>query len=369
METKKPKVGIFTKPIDQGTSGSGSHLQQLINHVLKINNNFNIVFIHYEKKDKGIYTDNKQLIIPKNPITASIKLKKYDFDIIHYSPLTVFSPILLKEPIKVATIHGAAPYFLPQQYSKIKVWHEKFIRPFYARRMDYIFTVSKTSKEFISEQYKVEKDKIGITYNAVQDDFKMYDERLLNVREKYNIKGPFVFHLSKFSERKNPWTILKSFKILKEANKKIKLVLAGKGWKNKGTVGFITKHGLKDSVIFPGFISRKDIIEFLNTAEVFIFPSFYEGCGMPNLEAMACGCPVITSDAFAIPEIVGEAALLLSAKTDADELANKIRKIMRDDNLRDELINKGLKQVQLYSWEESAKTVLNIYSKLITDKY
>jgi len=369
---KRPKVGIFTRPIDQGTSGSGSHLEKLVSHILEINNNFDIILIHYYKNNKDIYKKTEELIIPRNPVLASLKLRRERFDILHYAPLTIYSPIWFTKSIRVATIHGGASYLLPEKYSIIEKLHENIIRPFYARRMKCIFTVSKTSKELLIKRNRVNENKIKITYNAVNNKFCLYEHIPEAIKEKYGISSSFVFHLSKFSERKNPWTMLAAFNILKKvlaANKSekrdIKFLIGGDGWDNRKVIEFAKKNEILDDMVFLGFVPEDDLVLLLNLAEVFVFPSLYEGFGMPNLEAMACGCPVITSNTFAIPEIVGDAALLLENYKDPEELAGKILLILNDSVLRKNLKKKGLERVKLFSWQKSAETVLNTYQKYL----
>jgi glycosyltransferase involved in cell wall biosynthesis len=362
---KKPKIGIFTRPIDQGTSGSGSHLRQLVNHILEINDRYNIVLIHYAENDNEIYKKASELIISMNPIIATPKLIRENFEILHFSPLTILSPIWLKKPKKVATIHGGGALFLPDQFSRLKILHSQIIRPYYARKLDYIFTVSKTTKNLIINHHRVNEKKIRLTHNAVDEDFKIYKEEPFRTKEKYGIENQFLFHLSKYSPRKNPWTILNAFKMLKENYKNLKLVITGTGWKNQELLEFIEKNDIKKDIIFTGFAPRQDVIDLLNMAEIFLFPSLFEGFGIPNLEAMACGCPVITSNAFAIPEIVGDAALILKNSMDPLELSNKVIQILEDKNLRKVLIKKGLERVKSYSWKESARTVLNTYDECL----
>ncbi|MFX1363504.1 MAG: glycosyltransferase family 4 protein [Promethearchaeota archaeon] len=363
----KPKIGIFTKPIDQGTSGSGSYLRQLVNQILKLNKKFNIVLIHHSKNDNEVYKKAKDLIISKNPLFAYIKLKKENFDLLHYYPLTITSPIWIKKPKKVTSVHGggAAELYFPSQFSYIKRLHSKLIKPKFFRKMDYIFVGSNIGKKFLTRQYNVKEDKIFFTYSAVNEDFRIYENKPIEIKKKYGIEGPFIFHLSKFSERKNPWTIMKAFQKVKIINDKIKLVLGGKGWKNIKVIDFARKNEIFKDIIFTGFIPQEDLIHLLNLADVFVFPSFFEGFGIPNLEAMACGCPVITSNAFAIREIVGDAALLLEDNSNPEELAKKIILLISDKKLRDEFIKKGLARLKLFSWEKSAQTVLKIYERCL----
>ncbi|OQY40898.1 MAG: hypothetical protein B6229_00535 [Spirochaetaceae bacterium 4572_7] len=366
---QKPKIGIFTKPIDQRTSGSGSHLDQLVRYILKANSKYEIVFIHYKENNiNDIYDNIDDIIIPRNPFKASRILKKEKFDILHYSPLTVFAPVWLRKPKKVATIHGAAPCFLPKQYNKITIFHDKIIRPIYMRAMDFIFTVSQTSKNYFVDAFSIEDKKIGITYNAVGPEFRVTAEYKDDIINKFKIDSQFIFHLSKYSTRKNPQVILESFNILCKTNNSIKLVLAGKDWNNDYVKIFLSENNLLNRVIFPGFVSRDEIVGLLNLASVFIFPSFYEGFGMPNIEAMACGCPVITSDAFAIPEVVGDAAIILNDNTNPNELSQKIIDIVTDNSLSNKLIEKGLIQSKKYSWENSANMVLTSYDNILNNK-
>jgi glycosyltransferase involved in cell wall biosynthesis len=369
----KYKVGIFTRPIDQKTSGSGSHLRQLVKHILEIKSEFEFYLIHYSKSNYYIYRTVKEIILPRNPILASYELKKYNFDILHYSPLSVFAPIWGLKSKKIATIHGDSEHFLHNHYSIVSILHKKYLVRNYARKMDYIFSVSKATKSYLHSNYKIPIDKIKITSNSVSKEYKILSSEILgnSIKKKFGINNQYILHISKYSKRKNPGVILKSFSHFRELNnhnKKVQLVLVGSGWKNKEVMNFIESYNLTQYVVFTGFASKHDVINLLNFAKVFIFPSLYEGFGMPNLEAMACGCPVITSNAFAIPEIVGDAALILNDNTNYYELADKINILFSNNKLRNSLIRKGLERVQYFSWYKSAQTAISIYRECITNR-
>lgn len=359
------KIGVLTKPIEEGSSGSGSHLEKLMNHVLKLNSKFEIILLHYEHSNKSIYLNNKHLIIPKNPILASIALYKNKFDLIHYSPLNIKSPLFIPGIKRVATIHGGAPYIRPEDYSLMYNFQHNYIRPVLIGKMNKIFTVSEKSRELITDRDGYNKENIIITSNAVDQIFKQKEVSLSEINNKYNFKGKFIFHLSKYSERKNPWAILHTIKTLNEKQINVNLILGGKGWENTEVNTFIEKHQLKKRVLKLGFLTTPEIIDLYNSAEVFLFPSLYEGCGMPNLEAMACGCPVITSDSFAIPEIVNDAALILKNSKDHNEISDLIINLFNNENQRKELQKRGLKRSKEFSWITSAKIVLNTYEELL----
>lgn len=239
--------------------------------------------------------------------------------------------------------------------------------------MDYIFTVSNASKQFIIKTFGVKNNKIGIISNAVDKDFRVIreKEKLQTVKKKNKIDGNFILHISKFSERKNPWVLLKAFKHILNSDKiinKPNLVVIGKGWKNKKVLSFLMKNGLKEKTLLTGFIKKEVTISLLNLAEVFVFSSLYEGFGIPNIEAMACGCPVITSKSFAIPEIVGDSAILIDNVHDHIELANAIIELIKNKNLKEKLIMKGFKKARSYSWDRSVNEVLRTYHEYICNK-
>jgi glycosyltransferase involved in cell wall biosynthesis len=230
--------------------------------------------------------------------------------------------------------------------------------------MDHLFAVSETTKRFIVNTYRVPAERIDVIYNAVDPAFRRLPPAERE-HSRFAEMRPFVFHLSKFSERKNPWTILDAFAELAAEERDLTLVLAGAGWDNEQVRRRLRDSGIETQVVFPGFVEKEEIVALMNLAEVFVFPSYYEGFGMPNLEAMACGCPVVTSRAFAIPEVVGDGALTLERVDDASELASKIREIRTDGALRQTLVERGTARAASFSWDESVQTIVGAYRRLL----
>ncbi|QEG20298.1 glycosyltransferase family 4 protein [Mariniblastus fucicola] len=366
----KPRLGIFTRPIDQGRSGSGKHADRLLTEFVRINDTFDLFFIHYEKSSHPIYSHGTDVIIPRNPLRASLALRKYNLSIVHYHPLSIMSPIAMLPGKKVATIHGAAEDFIPGHYSLSRRLNSRLIKPAFSRKMDLIFTVSETSRVYLAKKYGVNQNRFRVVYNAVDSRFTELPEvQLGGIREKYTKGRRFVLHISNYSMRKNPLTVLHGFKQLRNSmpDTPLALVIVGNGWDQDRQVReIIQDEGLAGDVILPGYIPTDDVPKLLNLADVFVFPSLYEGFGMPNLEAMACGCPVITSSEFAIPEIVGESAITLVNTKDPKELADSMRSVISDSQLRQSLVSKGLRQAKQYSWKQSAEATLEAYEQLLT---
>ncbi len=364
------KIGVFSKPLDNWTSGSGHHLDEIMRHVLDLNDAagkpFDFTFIHYRASENPVYSRVSEIIIPRNPILASLHLRKYRFDILHYSPLSVYAPMFALGAKKIATIHGAEEAVYPEGYSLVARLHERFAMPVLARRLDRIATVSQTSKDYYVSHYRVRPERIFITVNGLSPGMKVIDRKSLTVPARFGITGPYVFHISRYSARKNPLGVLEGFAQFSRKNTGYSLVCAGKGWDSLEVRAIAEKLGIGTQLITPGFIDESEEIELMNGAESFLFPSFAEGFGMPNVEAMACGCPVVTSSVFAIPEVVGDAAVLLKDANDHDECAAALERIARDGQFRTDLVLKGIERAKRYDWNESAQALINAYREMVS---
>jgi glycosyltransferase involved in cell wall biosynthesis len=342
----------------------------MVRHILELNEGFEIYLIHYEKNERPIYAHPGvagEIIIPRNPLAAARRLRQYGFALLHHSPLTIYSPLRVPGAARVATIHSAEPNIIPRYYSLSARLHARLIKPRLARKMDHIFTVSETSKRYYAEYWGVDPERVSITYNACAPSYRRLKRPPgeLPTVTRLGLQEPYLFHISRHSHRKNPEAIASAFARVARSEEipGLKLVLAGKGWENDDLKARLRDLGVLDRVVFTGFVAEEEVVELYNGAFAFLFPSRAEGFGMPNVEAMACGCPAITSNAFALPEIVGDAALIVEPE-DHDALAAAILRLHREPELRSELIARGLDRAASYSWEKSARTVLEIYSRL-----
>jgi glycosyltransferase involved in cell wall biosynthesis len=377
---RRPTVGVFTKQLDNWTSGSGHHLNEMMKHVLEMNTRLRFIFIHYSPSENPIYEKaDGELIIPRNPLRAAALLRRHHFDVLHFTPLTFFAPIWGTPGKKMATIHGIEQLLVPQFYGPVEMAHERLLVPLYARRMDHIITVSRASKDYFVEHFHVRPERITVCPNGMNETYRVLSESERGVQAfptgvesllfgRWLQPGDrYIFHISRFSERKNPWTILRGFAefIRRPVGRDMKLVIAGGKWDNAEVADELQRLGIENKVILTGFVGEEEAVRLYNGAEAFIFPSLAEGFGMPNIEAMACGCPVITSGIFAIPEVVGDAALLMKDPKDAQDLADKLEILTSNEDLKEDLIARGLERAKRYrSWEPSAKKLLEVYEEL-----
>ncbi len=362
----RPRIAVFTKPLDRWTSGSGHHLNEILGATLDLNaGRFDFTFVHYRESENPIYKRVRELIVPRNPLRSAAVLRRERFDLVHYSPLTIYAPIWAVPGKKMATVHGAEQLLVPQFYNSIELAHEYLVVPTYIRHMDHIVTVSETSAAFFVSRYRYPREHITVCYNGLTPSYQELDKAELTAPERYGIKEPFVLHVSRMSERKNPWTLLEAFsRLVLEHDAPHSLVCAGGGWNDESVLERARSLGIAERLVTPGFVSERDIVELMNAASVFVFPSFAEGFGMPNVEAMACGCPVVTTPGFAMREVVGDAALVVEDPSDSVALSEALNRLLSDPELRARLVERGKARLHLFDWKKSAEKLLGVYTEL-----
>ena len=235
------------------------------------------------------------------------------------------------------------------------------------KRAEFIITASKSTKRDIVKFYSIPEEKISVVYEGVNHKkFKPENSGLSNIYRKYKLSPMYryVLHVSSETPRKNVDGLVKAFYKLKKKYKlaNLKLLKAGNPQfqkDRKRLLNLIKRLGLQEEIIFLDYVSEEDLPGLYNIAELFVFPSFYEGFGLPALEAMACGTPVITSNTSSLPEVVGDAGVMVDPKNVSD-LAEAMHKVLRNEELRKIMVNKGLKRASLFSWRTSAEETLKI---------
>lgn len=236
------------------------------------------------------------------------------------------------------------------------------------RCADIIITISDFSKNEILKYLDIEEKKIHVVPCGV--DLETFNCDITSgsvtaVREKYSIPSSYYLYLGTLEPRKNIPAIVEAYKILRNQlmEETPYLVIAGKkGWDYETIFSLVKQYQLEEQVIFTGYITEEDKKSLLKGALSFVFPSLYEGFGLPPLEAMACGTPVIVSDRASLPEVVGNAGLLIDPE-DHEGLATAMEKVFSDMDYRKELSQKGIEQAQKFSWKETARKLWNVYEQ------
>ena len=236
-------------------------------------------------------------------------------------------------------------------------------------RSDKIITVSESSKRDIIKYLNVPEEKIEIVYNGVHYyEFSgiLTKEKRLMVRSKYSLPEKYILYMGTLEPRKNIESILESYYVLKKNYaSEVKLVIAGKkGWLFENIFSVVEKLKLQNDVVFTDYVDELDKAAIYQMASLFVFPSIYEGFGIPVLEAMAASVPVITSNVSSLPEVAGDAAVLVEPK-DINSLAESMHKILSDDDFKLELVEKGHIQAKKFTWQSSAEKLYEIYKSII----
>jgi glycosyltransferase involved in cell wall biosynthesis len=270
----------------------------------------------------------------------------------------------------VITLHDVIPYRMPETVGEtfLRIFNEEM--PHIVSRCDGIITVSEFSKEDIAKAFNFPKEKIFVTHLAAENIYRPLDKKECSelIKSRYGIDGDYILYVGGFSPRKNIVGLIEAFsKLLSKYKKDIKLVIAGKQGKSYSIYKKRTQDlGIENSVLFPGFIEIEHLPHLYNASKLLVYPSFYEGFGLPPVEAMACGTPVITSNVTSIPEVLGDSAIFINPHDD-DTLCSSMYNVLSNDELSEQLIMKGLVRSSELSWNKTARNTLVAYSKIINN--
>ena len=290
-------------------------------------------------------------------------LKDENLDIYHVPQNGVGLPNNL-DSSSIITLHDIIPLRMPETVS------DRYLRIFnndmkkIIDGVQGIITVSNFSKDDISKEFNYPKDKIFVTHLAAENIYKPMDKIKCKkfLRSNYSIDSNFMLYVGGFSPRKNITGLIEAFSLLKGIyTQDLKLVIVGKqGISYEKYKNRTIELGIEDQVIFPGFIPLEHMPVFYNACETLVYPSFYEGFGLPPLEAMACGTPVIASNCTSIPEILGNSALLINPK-DVYEIMNAMYSILTNIDLKIKLTVEGIERNKIYNWNKTALDTLSAY--------
>jgi glycosyltransferase involved in cell wall biosynthesis len=290
-----------------------------------------------------------------------------------FSPNIIFGAV--SESVKtIVTIHDLSFERYPHFFSfKRRLWHI-FVNPKkICQKAKHIIAVSESTAKDISNLYGIDEKKITVIYSAVSNNFCLIDrnaEKLIKIKEKYKLPFKFILYLGTIEPRKNIGGIIQAYNFLQSLAARTKnlelarykLVIAGSsGWLDESIFQEINKSNFKDNIILPGFIDDADRVFVYNLSSLFVYPSFFEGFGFPPLEAMQCGVPVITSNNSSLPEICGDAGILVDPDK-PEEIGRAMEQILIDKTFREKLIKKGKKIAGEFSWKKTAYEVLQLFS-------
>jgi glycosyltransferase involved in cell wall biosynthesis len=383
------RISVDATPIREKPSGIGIYCLNLIKalSLLQFQENFEIDVVYQPSLKKWLFGDlsfpdllnttDKINRLPL-PVTLTSLLAKFPNFVLPYFEKSLNSPDIVhgtdhfvypcRHSLRVMTIHDLTFIKYPNYATSIVKSYSNRVKQC-LKWTDLIITFSQNTKKDIVSFLNFNPDRIFVTPQASRySPNYLSPERLeqLKKENQYDFDRPYILFVSKLEPRKNILTLIEAFNSLKK-NYKIEhqLILIGqKGWKYEPIINAIATSPHTDSIHHLDYLSDELVALFYSQADVFVYPSYYEGFGLPVLEAMTLGAPVITSNTSSLPEVAGDAAIPIDPH-DSSELAGAILKVISNSQLRQNLIEKGKERAKLFSWEKTAIETLKAYRTLI----
>jgi glycosyltransferase involved in cell wall biosynthesis len=362
-------IGIDGHMLGDHSGGNESYYRNILREMVVSSDDIVYLFVRdtieadeYKDKFRVIKFRSKSAFL-RNFYELDLLCKKYQVEVLHTQ---YFIPFIRHCKV-VCTIHDICFEHYKDIFIKKEYLRQKILIPYAAKHSDYIFTVSEYSKNDIVKQYRIKPEKVIVTYNAVNQRFHTLDKNDLNeeeLRGKFGIgKAKYILTVGNLQPRKNIPRLIEAFNLWnKQNNHDVKLVIVGKkAWLYSDVIKAVNKK--PESIVLTDYVSDEDLIRLYNGAECFIYPSFFEGFGIPPLEAMACGIPVAVANTTSLPEVVGNAGLYFDPFM-ISSIADAIDRLMNYKD-RNEMIKKGFNQVGKFHWNDSAGLIVDTYHRTV----
>ncbi|MBI5467697.1 MAG: glycosyltransferase family 4 protein [Deltaproteobacteria bacterium] len=353
-------------------TGIGRYIQNLVENLAKIDgkNRYSITVNGGDEAEipavENLKVFKTRVIIPvysiKEQVLLPMEMNRSGPDLLHYPSFNM--PLVNSKPV-IATIHDLIYYLNRDACPNLAAYlYARFMFKKAVKIARKIITVSEFTKSELLEHLGVGPEKVTVIHNGVSSLYRpIAIERQAAVLSKYGIRGGYIFYAGNHQPRKNLMRLVQAFSALK--NKDHQLVLTGKIDPRRADLyNAVNEKGLEGRVLFIGAVPENDLPALYSGATVFAFPSLSEGFGLPPLESMACGTPVVSSNATSLPEVVGDAGVLVDP-ADIASIKDGIEKVLASPALRSELKEKGLMRVKKFSWQTAAEKTLKVYEEAL----
>jgi len=373
------RIGIDTRLLGTAqAAGIGRYTEELVRNLIKYDStNQYCIFTTNATSDLLVYAPNLNQIKVNFPhyslreqLFYPYILQRAKLDLIHYTNFN--SPVLFTGAPSVVTIHDLTLWFFAGRRHRgwLKRMAYKFIIQRTCQQAKHIIAVSATTKSDIIKYLGIDEQKISVVHLAPANEYKPVTNsaKIDSLKRKFNITKPYLIYVGQWREHKNIIRLMRAFSLFRRRyGLDYQLVLVGKMDRRYAALPAIIKElNLANDVVTTGYVSDADLPYLYSNAELFVFPSLYEGFGLPPLEAMACGTPVVASNFSSLPEVLGDAARYFDP-LDIETMAKTMAEVARNFSLRHEMKLKGIAWVKRYSFETMAKTTLKIYQQVLMD--
>ena len=364
-------IGVIYGGISEQKVGMDHYLHQVLLTMKRLAPHHRFTLIDHRRQSNAFREQFGQvnLPLPAGPLSVSrwnlreVPKVLPQFDLV-FSP-GLYGPARIPLGIKgVMVVHDLVRYLFPRffVFNPVQKLLDRWAYPAMLRNYHHLITVSESTRDDLMRLFQVPVEKITVTYHGADPQFRPISDpsAFSGLLRKYGLSRPFILFLGTLEPRKNLMTLLRAFAPLKERIPHSLVLVGQKGWKWEGIFEAIKTLGLKERVRWTGYVSDEERVFFYNAADFFVYPSWYEGFGMPLLEALQSGLPVIASRVSALPEVVGEAGLLIDPSR-PEELSQAILRLVQEKGLKERLREAGLVQARRFSWEDSARKTLEVF--------
>lgn len=371
----KLRIGIITYALDRSFTGIGRYTVEIVRAMAARPDDVELVLISSgglgPLADLGLAHEQLKAaaLVPTLMTVGAAQIpgivRKHKLDVVHdpngITPLAFGTG----RAASVTTVHDVIPFSFPGVSTTLDTLIYKRWLPFALRRMTGILTVSHASKADIIKYMHSPAEKIHVIHGGVDESYQPAEAAdIERVREKYNLPTPYLLYVGSVEERKNLKRILEAYVTLKQNGLPQQMVIVGpQKWKYHEIMEAVNANNVADTVHFTGYVEDEDLPIIYSGADVFVYPSLYEGFGLPPLEAMAAGVPVITSNVSSLPEVVGDAGMAIDPY-DVGALADAMQQLLTDEGLRATFREKGLERAKSFSWQRSGDAHLDVYRDL-----
>jgi len=363
------KFGYLTYALHRSPAGIGTYTRELLSSLRFTDLNpkiFNAGETDYSKDSinlpgSGILPG----LLTLGQVDIGWKANKLNLDLFHDPTGT--APLLFTHSSRVVTICDAFPFVQPHSSALLERVIYRYWLPRILPRIDSVITISQQSKSDIIHHLPLKSEKITVTPLAAGAKFRPVpsteNEPIL---AQHEVESPYILYVGSIEPRKNLVRLLEAYALLRDWSEEWGLVIVGARnfWKSTPVAEKVKQLKLEDCVHFTGYVPDKDLPVLYSAADLFVFPSLYEGFGLPVLEAMACGTPVVTSNSTSLPEVAGEAALLVDPY-DVEAIAEAMMRVLSDPELAADLRQRGLARAKQFTWEKTARETIKVYERVL----
>ncbi|UPV75249.1 glycosyltransferase family 4 protein [Halorussus limi] len=369
-ELRRMRVGIQTERLHQSVGGPQVYRRKLCEALLDLTDDVKFVFFQFSDDSLPLFDHPRvePVVIPSIPGLAARRLAEFDLDVIHFEEGIHRFPLVGRlSASTVTTIHGIEPLVIDEHPAPLKTRIQKtHVWPYLCRKLDHVIAVSESSRRQLLDHYPLDEGAVSAVYNGIDHDrfTPLSDEVIERGLDGLDVEQPYFLTVNNCSQRKNPTGLVQSFDEAARRRSDISLIVAGSGWDTPEIDRLIVNADFGNRITRLGKVPESILPSLYAGATAMISPTYHENFGLTLAEAMACGTPVIASNVYAVPEVVGDGGVLIDNPDDATAFADTMVRLLDNPNRHKRLANRGIEQTAQFTWEECARRTFNIYERL-----